>query len=171
MAYSLIGDMHPDYIETAELVELCSKVSTDTIATPAIVATIAAVIEYADSKIDAYILHAYPGARAISPVPPILRAASIIIALKKLYGIRRRRGSDSFQADYLEAIADLADIRDGRLVLAEDSAGTVETATHAAFRTNILGINDDDNLDDNSPGVMTSTRLAILTGVPDRDAS
>lgn len=133
MAYSTITDLSR-WIDSNELVRLCSTDPAATIASADVLAVAGEAIESADSQIDSYLLGRWPGLRGYSPVPDEINRISTIMAVYQLYLRRRAVGSD-WRASYQDCLERLAAASRGELDLGLDDSGGTAARPENVYRT------------------------------------
>jgi len=140
MAYSTQTDILQE-LDQATLIQLTDDNGTGGVSA----AVVTAKIADADAEIDGYCGQRYTV--PFATVPPIIKRASIVIAVKNLFG-RRRGAPESRRQDYDDMIRFLKDISSGKATLGvDDPDGTpsasnepdIESADRVFSRDKLIG--------------------------------
>ena len=133
MAYSTVSDL-TRWIDSDELVRLCSTDPSATIASADVLEVAGEAIESADSQIDSYLLGRWPGLRSYDPVPDEINRLSAIMAVYQLY-LRRRAVSSDWRTSYQDSLDRLAAASRGELDLGLDDSGSTAAEPEEIYRT------------------------------------
>lgn len=123
MAYSTQSDILNE-LDQETLIQLTDDADTGAVAA----AVVTAKIADADAEIDGYCGQRY--AVPFTTVPPIIKRASIVIAIKNLFG-RRRGAPESRRQDYDDMIRLLKDVSAGKATLGENDPDSTPSASNA----------------------------------------
>ncbi len=136
MAYCTITDL-TRWIESNELVHLCSSDDAATIASADVLAVANEAIQSADSQIDSYLLGRWPGLRGYDPVPDEIGRISAVLAVYQLY-LRRRAVNSMWRTSYQDCLDRLAAASRGELDLGLDEDGVTAAGPDAGYRNDAL---------------------------------
>ncbi len=136
MAYCTITDL-TRWIDSDELVRLCSNDDEATIASTDVVAVTGEAIQSADSQIDSYLLGRWPGLRSYDPVPDEIGRISAVLAVYQLY-LRRRAVNSMWRTSYQDCLERLTAASRGELDLGLNEDGGTAAGPEAPYRTDAL---------------------------------
>jgi phage gp36-like protein len=136
LAYCTITDL-TRWIESEELVRLCSSDQAATIGSVNVLAVTGEAIQSADSQIDSYLLGRWPGLRSYDPVPDEIGRLSAVLVVYQLY-LRRRAVSGMWRTSYQDCLERLEAASRGELDLGLDEEGGTAAGPEAVYRTDAL---------------------------------
>ncbi len=136
MAYSTLEGL-ARWIDSGELVRLCSSDPAATLASPEVVSTAGEAIAAADAEIDSHLLGRWPSLRRFDPAPEELVRLSSLLAVYNLY-LRRRAVSECWIRAAADCRSRLAAAARGELSLGLDASGSQPADDRPSCRTDAV---------------------------------